>query len=290
MSAYSGIYTDLNGLAQLRTRAQRRPEAALEEVAGQFEALFTRMMLKTMRESNLGDSLFDSNGTEQYLEMFDNQVALSMSRGRGLGLKEQLIRQLGGAADSEISTNRPAGALPRRPAPLTAAPAAAEWNPANAEEFVRDLAPHARRVARELGVDERAIIAHAALESGWGRHTMRRDDGSNAFALFGIKADAAWRGDRVTVGTLEVRDGVARRERASFRAYDSLADAVNGYADFLRENPRYGTALAQGADARAYARELQAAGYATDPHYAAKLTRIVDSDAVARHEPSTSTN
>lgn len=260
MSAYSGIYTDLGGLAQLRTRAERRPDSALNEVATQFEALFTRMMLKTMRESSLGDSLFDSNQNKQYLEMFDSQVALEMSRGRGLGLKQMLIRQLGGE--------------PALRSQQVAQPVAPDWRPATPGEFVDGLLPLARRVEDELGISHRAVLAHAALESGWGKHTMRRPDGSNAFNLFGIKADSSWDGARVAVKTLEFRDGVAARETASFRAYGSLDEAVSDYVSFMRDNPRYRSAIEHGADAQSYARELAEAGYATDPDYARKLAAI----------------
>ena len=260
MSAYNGIYTDLNGLAQLRTRAEHNPDTALDEVASQFEALFTRMMLKTMRESSLGDSLFDSSQNKQYLEMFDSQVAVEMSRGRGLGLKEILIRQLGG--EPELRSQE------------VAQPVAADWRPASREEFIEALLPMARKVENELGISHRAVLAHAALESGWGKHTMRRPDGSNAFNLFGIKADASWHGPRVNVSTLEFRDGVAERETASFRAYESLDEAMADYVSFIRGNPRYRTAIDHGADAERYARELAEAGYATDPDYARKLADI----------------
>ncbi|NND59486.1 MAG: flagellar assembly peptidoglycan hydrolase FlgJ [Gammaproteobacteria bacterium] len=264
MSAYNGIYTDLNGLAQLRNQAESRPQGALDEVAGQFEALFTKMMLKTMRESSLGDSLFDSSQNKQYLEMFDNQVALEMSRGRGLGLKEMLVRQLGGAVTEA------------QPIEQVAQPVTTNWQPASNDEFVSELLPFARQIENDLGISHRAILAQAALESGWGQHTMTRPDGSDAFNLFGIKADGSWDGERVGVNTIEFYDGVGQRERASFRAYESIGDAMADYADFIVSNPRYRDALRAGSDPHAYARELQRAGYATDPEYADKLSRIID--------------
>lgn len=263
MSAYSGIYTDLGGLARLRARAQVRPQSALEEAAGQFEALFTRMMLKSMRESSLGSSLMDSSQNKQYLQMFDSQMALEISRGRGLGLKDMLIRQLGGD--------------PAAAEPVTVPATAPRFAPESKEAFVRELLPHARRIESELGVSSRAVLAHAALESGWGRHTMHHPDGRDAFNLFGIKADSAWRGQSVTLRTLEFDDGIAHQETARFRAYASLEHAMEDYARFLRANPRYGDAVARGADPHDYAAELQRAGYATDPNYARKLSQVIDS-------------
>lgn len=264
MSAYSGIYTDLNGLAQLRTRARQQPSAALEEVAGQFEALFTRQMLKTMRESSFGGGVFDSSENQQYLEMFDSQVAVEMSRGRGLGLKQMLIRQLGGTPDAAVSA-----------AEAVARPV---WEPTSRTDFVQAMLPFAREVEQRLGIDHRAVVAHAALESGWGRYTMQRPDGSNAFNFFGIKADRNWKGDRVVMNTLEVRNGVAEQEQAGFRAYDSIRESVQDYADFLQQNPRYREALEVGADPHAFAQALQRAGYATDPAYAEKLSQLIDDE------------
>ncbi|NNF61201.1 MAG: flagellar assembly peptidoglycan hydrolase FlgJ [Gammaproteobacteria bacterium] len=265
MSAYSGIDTDLNGLARLRTQAQQRPQAALEEVAGQFEALFTRMMLKTMRESSMNSDLMSSSQSSQYLEMFDGQIAQEMSRGRGLGLKELLIRQLG-QLDGAAPLERPVQAQ--------------RLEPGSKEDFIAGLRPFARQVEQELGISHRAVLAQAALESGWGRHTMRKPDGSDSFNFFGIKADASWNGERVAKRTLEFRDGIGTRETANFRSYDSMGEAVKDYAEFIRSNPRYEQAIERGADPHAYAQELQRAGYATDPKYAQKIVAILDSDVL----------
>lgn len=268
MSAYSGISGDMQGLAQMRAPVVRH-ESALEQAAGQFEALFTRMMLKTMRESSLKSDLFQSNQGDQYTEMFDDQVAMQMSRGRGFGLKEMLIRQLEGSGVSEA-----------RPAEQMTASGRYDWKPTSAEEFVSGLLPFAQQVEKELGISHKAVLAQAALESGWGRHAIRHADGSNSFNLFAIKADPAWTGDKVSVKTLEFDEGVAHRSTESFRAYQSLGEAARDYADFIRGNPRYEQAIEQGSDPHAYARALQSAGYATDPDYAAKIGDILDSPAL----------
>ena len=103
-------------------------------------------------------------------------------------------------------------------------------------------------------------------------------DGSSSHNLFGIKADQRWQGDRVEIVTREFRHGVMQQEQAEFRAYDSLPEALNDYVDFIRGNPRYQKALEHGYDAGAYARELQQAGYATDPDYARKIDRVRNSE------------
>ena len=99
--------------------------------------------------------------------------------------------------------------------------------------------------------------------------------------LFGIKADSRWKGQSIRVSTLEYRDHVAVREHASFRAYDSTQKSMEDYAAFLQDNPRYETALKHAADPQRFLKELQEAGYATDPRYAEKIQGIMTSDRFA---------
>jgi len=139
--------------------------------------------------------------------------------------------------------------------------------------FVKTLLPLARKAASELNVPAEAIVAQSALETGWGRHMLHTRDGQPAWNLFGIKADARWDGERVNSLTLEVRDGIARREVASFRAYGSAAEAVEDYVRFLAEQPRYAEVSGQ-QNPESFAAALQRAGYATDPDYAAKIERV----------------
>ncbi|MBU0790094.1 MAG: glucosaminidase domain-containing protein, partial [Gammaproteobacteria bacterium] len=140
---------------------------------------------------------------------------------------------------------------------------------AHARKFVEDLLPLAREAAAKLGVAPQAIIAQAALETGFGRH----QPGGQSNNLFGIKAFSSWRGARVQADTTEVRAGQAQTESAAFRAYDSVRDSVGDYVALLSQ-PRYTAARNTGADVAGFARGLQQAGYATDPHYARKITDI----------------
>jgi flagellar rod assembly protein/muramidase FlgJ len=144
----------------------------------------------------------------------------------------------------------------------------------DAADFVRQLWPHAQQAARELGVDAKTLIAHAALETGWGRFVPCNPDGSCSFNLFGIKASGRWQGAATVVNTLEYEGGVAVKKRESFRAYDSPADSFRDYAAFIKNSPRYQSALGTGADAATFASALQNGGYATDPNYAAKLASV----------------
>ncbi len=151
---------------------------------------------------------------------------------------------------------------------------------ATPEAFVAALYPHAEVVGAELGVDPRAIVAQAALETGWGKHMIADDAGRNSYNFFGIKADSRWQGDSVDVMTHEYRQGVRVNETASFRSYASLEDGLRDYADFLSGNSRYQDAIGQGLGADDYGHALQQAGYATDPEYGNKIERIARSAAI----------
>ncbi|MES3008206.1 MAG: flagellar assembly peptidoglycan hydrolase FlgJ [Pseudomonadota bacterium] len=158
--------------------------------------------------------------------------------------------------------------------------AAGEQSIDSPQEFVRRLYPLAERAAERIGVDPRMLLAQSALETGWGRRMVARPDGASTHNLFGIKADARWSGARASVNTTEYEDGVVRLEKATFRSYDSFEDSFNDYVDFLEGNPRYREALNNSHDAESFARHLQEAGYATDPVYARKLTRVMHSNTM----------
>lgn len=273
-------------LGQLRAQARRDADGALPATARQFEALFIQTLLKSMRDAELARSPFESDQTRLYREMFDQQISQELSRGEGIGIARVLTRSLGGAA-----VPSPAPALPAM-APVAgrsaaAPPAAANdvsptapprqnarWQPENPQEFVQTLWPHARRVAARLGISPRTIIAQAALETGWGRHQIRHEDGRASFNLFGIKGGGRWQGEQVEVPTTEFIAGQSRRLRDHFRSYPDLPSALADYETLLNR-PRYAGVRAAGTDEAASAEALAAAGYATDPRYADKLRAIM---------------
>lgn len=144
-----------------------------------------------------------------------------------------------------------------------------------AREFVAQAWPHAVEAARRTGIPPAFMVAQAALETGWGEKQLRHADGSPSHNLFNIKAGAAWTGRTVERTVTEYADGRAYAEPARFRAYSSYAESFRDYAELIARSPRYAGVLGQ-TDAGAFARSLQDAGYATDPQYADKLTRIID--------------
>jgi len=142
------------------------------------------------------------------------------------------------------------------------------------QAFLDSIAPWAREAAAKLGVAPELVSAHAALESGWGRHPLKNADGSSTHNLFGIKAGSTWQGDVADAATTEYVGGAAIKTGARFRAYPDQASAFRDYAQMLSDNPRFRGALGTGSDAHAFASGLAKGGYATDPAYAAKLSRL----------------
>lgn len=207
------------------------------------------------------------------------------------------------AADSKPADNgtQPLiDGLPVRRDQSVSAPASADWQPLRArmaaerllpgsssridnsnppqrfnspEEFASTMLPMAERAAERLGIDPHWLVAQAALETGWGKSIISGPQGSS-HNLFGIKAHGGWQGDSASVMTHEYRNGIKGAERASFRSYASYEQSFNDYVDFLQNNGRYRKALQTTADPAAFFRELQAAGYATDPQYARKVNQI----------------
>lgn len=277
----TAAYTDFAGLGRLRASARSDPQGNLRAVAQQFEGLFVQMVLKTMREASLGDSLFDNDQSRLYRDMFDGQISTTLAGSGSVGLTDVIMRQLGG---KERPISPVAGAAIPPPA-RTPPPVARDEPPAAGMfeqplHFVRAIWDQARSAAAELGTEAKVLVAQAALETGWGRHVPRRADGNSSHNLFGIKAGEQWSGDRVAVPTLEFRDGIVHRENANFRAYDSVADSFSDYVQFLKSNPRYRAALELAGDPRHFAQALQHAGYATDPAYGQKILGILNGDAL----------
>jgi len=142
------------------------------------------------------------------------------------------------------------------------------------QAFLDSIAPWAKEAADKLGVAPELVSAHAALESGWGQRPLKNGDGSSTHNLFGIKAGARWQGDVADSATTEYVGGAAVKTSARFRAYPDQASAFRDYAQMLIDNPRFRGALGTGSDAHAFAAGLAKGGYATDPSYAAKLSRL----------------
>ena len=259
----NGLALDARSLDTLRLQAKQNPEQATRAVAQQFEAVFLQMVLKSMRDATPQDGPTDSDQTRMYTSMLDQQIAQSLSA-KGIGLADVMLRQLG-----RSQTAAPALPVTSKPADTkTSAPVASQ-------NFLSRMKEHAIAASNATGIPARFLLGHAALESGWGKAEIRTADGSPSHNLFGIKAGRNWKGATVDVTTTEYVDGAPRKMVQTFRAYASYAQAFQDYASLLQNSPRYAAVLKQ-SDGAGFAQGLQRAGYATDPQYAEKLTRILN--------------
>jgi peptidoglycan hydrolase FlgJ len=291
---------DMKSAQDLRTKMQQDPKAGLKDAARQFEGMFLQMVMKSMRDATPADGLMNSDSTRFYTSMLDQQLASQLGASGQLGFARLIEAQLGrmsGIASPTGLENNPAlpkgrafsgaGAMPLgavQGAERFAAPATdptpvlpASTGPVSqaARDFAGRVWPHAAEASRSTGVPAHFLVAHAALESGWGKSEIRRPDGSTSHNLFGIKAGRNWQGETVEVMTTEYVNGQPQQQREKFRAYGSYAEAFQDYARLLAGNPRFSGVLGQ-QDGTAFARSLQQAGYATDPMYADKLARIIN--------------
>ena len=268
---------------------QDNGKAAIKASAQQFEAFFLQMMLKSMRATLSEDSPFDSQETRTFTEMSDQQLTQNISRSKGVGLADMLVKQL-------ALTNDP-NAIHPQPRPynlpaLTATTPVQDVQPQSGfsatssdksgnavstpRSFIDRMWPHAAAASKELGVAPHLLLGQAALESGWGKQVPRLQNGTSSHNLFNIKAGSSWNGKVAQVESMEYVGGVAQKRVESFRAYSSDAAAFADYARLLKDNPRYSGVASSDSDAE-FARGLQSSGYATDPAYGDKLLRLLGS-------------
>ena len=263
------------------------------------------------------EGVLNSNATKFYQDMYDKQLSTELSEKGSLGLADLLVQQLRptkGKTTPASMLKMPTDAAPVRDLKATAGsevPAVVpvkkstevaqpivatapqvmtetlasepatdndDWTFESPGEFIQKLMPAARQAAQKLGLEPLALLAQAALETGWGQRTFKTAEGNNSFNFFGIKAHNSWQGDVAVVDTLEYRQGVAQKEKAKFRAYESPEQSLGDYVDFIKSNPRYQQAVAMADNPKAYFQQLQAAGYATDPNYAQKILSVFNSE------------
>ena len=287
----ASVYGDFAGLEKLKSGAARNDPAAVRQVAQQFESLFARMMIKSMRDAIGKDPIFGSDQAQTYQGMYDDQLSLELTKGKGLGLADMLVRQLQQAGASGKTTAN--GAAPATGTGATGGPAsgAAAAGPASGADrasFISQLWPQAQQAAQQLGVHPLSLIAQAALETNWGRSVPRSASGASSNNLFGIKAGGGWSGASVTAGTQEFQDGATRGTKAAFRAYASPGESFQDYVALLKTSPRFSAALGSGASVASFATALQQGGYATDPDYAHKVTAVAGQVIAALGQGATS--
>jgi peptidoglycan hydrolase FlgJ len=272
-------YADFSGLEGLKKNVKADDPKAIRAAAQQFESLFTNLMLKSMRDAKLGQGLGDSQQSDLYQDMYDQQISLKIAQGKGLGLADMLVQQLtrNGAIKAAAGQATPAGAAGGTPAASSAAPGNAAPSTGDRISFVKMLEPYAEKAAGQLGVSSDTLIAQAALETGWGQHVPGAASGSSSLNLYGIKAGSNWNGDAVNAVTTEYSNGSPANVSQPFRRYSSVEQGVNDYVTLLQRNSRYQKAIGTGDDVGAFGSALAGGGYATDPTYVQKLQATVSS-------------
>ena len=293
-----GLAADAQSLGNLKMAAGTGSPQAIKETAKQFESMFMKELLKSMRDANaaMKSGEMDNAGADLGTDLLDQQFAVQMS-GQPGGLSEliaaQLTRQAGAASDAAQGATDPKTLPTAVPAALPKAPAtvSAPTNPthhvggvgrtgraptAGQLEFVSKLSDAAAKVEKETGIPSSYMIGQAGHETGWGQHEIKQKGGAPSFNLFGIKATAGWTGKVAEVTTTEYSHGVAEKKVAKFRAYGSYEESFKDYAKLIGDSPRYAQAKLQTQSPQAFASGLQKAGYATDPDYASKLSRAIN--------------
>ena len=315
-----GLAGDARSLDGLRARAATDPRGAIRESAKAFESLFMQEVMKSMRAATLSTGMLDNEGPQLGTDLLDQPFATRMSGLPG-GLSEMIARQLerqlgltsptamtdranplpeplarvqpglaalaartGAAAATAVSSYTAPAAVTASVAPAAVAPVGPPQRAAAA--FVEAHTEAARAAEQSTGRPAPFMISQAALETGWGRREIRHADGSTSYNLFGIKAGANWRGPVAEVTTTEYIDGRAQKVTARFRAYSSYAESFADYARLMKESPRYAPMLAQARSASGFAEGLQRAGYATDPAYAQKLSRVINTTLALQRSQS----
>jgi hypothetical protein len=179
-------------------------------------------------------------------------------------------------ARADIGPITPPVPLPSAPAPSTSTTQTAQRQTfASSNDFIAVVGAAAQSSRKTSGVPASVTVAQAILESDWGRSALTR----LANNLFGIKALGSSGGPAgiVTLATWEhTSAGSDVVVQAPFKAYYTLEQSIDDHGKFFTTNKRYAAALAVANDAKAFARAIQDAGYATDPSYASKLIGLMD--------------
>ena len=275
MGASRGLAIDTRSLDAVRARAATDPKGAVREAALQFEALFMNELMKSMRASVPDSGMGDDAGFNLGKDMLDKQYASQLTGMKG-GLSEAIMRQLERQMGMTPGPIPVAGSANNTPEPLAAVPAPTRIPQAGAAGFVQQHDGAARQAEAATGIPAAFMVSQAALETGWGRKEIRHADGTPSFNLFGIKAGGSWKGPVAEVMTTEYVDGKAQKVVAKFRAYGSYAESFADYAGLMKGSRRYAGVVASSSSAQGFAQGLQRAGYATDPAYADKLSRVIN--------------
>jgi flagellar protein FlgJ len=274
------LAADAQSLGNLKMEAGKQTPASIKETAKQLESMFMKELLKSMRDANasMKSGELDNAGSDLGTDLLDQQFSVQMS-GQPGGLSDliaaQLTRQMGAPADGVQML--PKSLAPPDPA-RNVGPVGKTGKAPTAGQlaFVNKLSDAAAKAEQATGIPAGYMIGQAGHETAWGQHEIKNKGGTPSFNLFGIKATSGWTGRVAEVTTTEYKNGVAEKKVAKFRSYGSYEEAFKDYAKLVGDSPRYAQAKLQTSSPQAFASGLQKAGYATDPDYAAKLSRAIN--------------
>lgn len=293
----ASVYTDFNRLATLKNEAKAQTPKAIKEVAKQFESIFVGMMLKSMRQASLAKGIFDSSQSDFYRDMYDQQLSLHLGEKGGIGLADLIEKQLSPHQYETIDREQKVGDHACQMLQKSSVLAVKSNEPVtkikqsdfkSSKDFIQKLQGYAKLSATKLGVSTHVLLSQAALETGWGKSVIQLND-KTSHNLFNIKAGESWLGDKVSIKTLEYKEGRAYQKIAEFRVYSSYQDSFDDYVDLIKNSTRYQTAIKQATNPKLYLQALQKAGYATDPNYADKVMRIYQGQVSAHSNPKLQT-
>ena len=281
----NALAADASSLGRLKMQAGQGTPEAIKETAKQFESLFMRELIKSMRQATMKSGLLDNPGSDLGTDLLDQQFAVQMS-GKPGGLSDliaaQLSRQMGvanapttGAGTATGQTSLPLSTL-QKASSLSAYGKNAVKPTTSQSNFVEKHTEAAIRIEKESGIPASYMVGQAGHETGWGQFEIKQRGGKPSYNLFGIKAGAGWQGKVAEITTTEYTNGVAEKKVAKFRAYDSYDESFRDYAKLITQSPRYAKVTAQTGSALAFATSFQKAVSGTDTIYAAKLSRAIE--------------
>lgn len=306
-----GDHRGLNKLRQLGHGDKREQAIALKNAAAQFESLLMKQWMDAMQKSNETlnpDSPLQSKYSVFFKDMLNaQQVNACVNNGdrvnknsitylitkqfaKSLGDEgEELLKELEQGSTQAIDpmqTNYVKGykatnyfsqlQIENNHASLQALREAYQSLPelkslsnyADPQDFVDKLMPYAVKATKDVGMNPLVLVAQAALETGWGKHVPSNNN------YYGIKAGSSWEGETMDLSSAEFEgDGFVDRV-SSFRAYPSVLESMKDYVKLITTSNRYAKASQLSFDPKEYFKEIQNAGYATDPNYADKLINI----------------
>lgn len=279
--ALSADPSSLNGLKYQASKSGDDGKAALKQAAKQFEALFMREVIKSMREATMKSGMLEGQGSSLGNDLLDQQFAVQMSGlpgGLSGAIERQLSLQISDQAGKDKGAVNKGPAAPTPEAPWVSGGSTVSRASGNSRQagFVNQHSQAAEAVSRDSGIPASYMIGQAGHETGWGKSEIRHADGSPSFNLFGIKATGGWKGKVAEVRTTEYSDGTPHKTTAKFRAYGSYEEAFRDYAKLISKSPRYDQVMDQLDSVQGFSSGLQKAGYATDPRYAAKLSQAIN--------------